>query len=149
MDKVTKDEDITTIIDPTRYSFNILLRVKAQVFRFLNNLRLKNPFRDLWNRDPLNPEELQRAEEVWIRTFQRKFFLIELDYRQSWRPALVSQLDLFLDKNGIIRSKGRFQNSTMAEAAKYPVLFPKNSSLARLIITSIQEQVFHYGTEST
>jgi hypothetical protein len=37
----------------------------------------------------------------------------------------------------------------MAESAKYPVLIPKDSSLVRLIITSIHEQIFHYGAEST
>ena len=37
----------------------------------------------------------------------------------------------------------------MTESAKNPVLIPKYSSLARLIITKVHEQVFHYGTEST
>ena len=98
-------------------------------------------------------EEVKRAEKIWIRAFQKQYFPTELEYLQSqkksWRPALFSQVDLFLDSHGVIKSKGRFRNSTMANSAKNPGLIPKNSSLARLIITVVHEQVFHYGTEST
>ncbi|XP_057377948.1 uncharacterized protein LOC130699911 [Daphnia carinata] len=37
----------------------------------------------------------------------------------------------------------------MVDSAKYPALIPKTSSRARLIITSIHQKMFHYGTEST
>lgn len=37
----------------------------------------------------------------------------------------------------------------MAESAKYPVLIPKHSDLARLIITYVHERVVHYRTETT
>ena len=131
----------------------MLMRVTAQVFRLSSNFRLKDRSRDSWNRKPLKSEELQRAENIWIRAFQEKYFPIELDYLQSqkkaWRPALVSQLDLFLDSDRIIRCKGRLQNAVMSESAKHPVLITKYSSLARIIITKVHEQVFHYGTEST
>ena len=152
-DPVVKEEDILSVIDPAKYSFDMLLRVTAQVFRLASNFRLKSSSRDLWNREPLNSEELQRAENVWIRAFQKRYFPTELAYltskKKSWRPALVSQLDLFLDTDRIIRCKGRLQNSTMSESAKYPALIPKHSDLSRLIITDVHERVFHYGAEIT
>jgi hypothetical protein len=96
---------------------------------------------------------LQRAENIWILAFQEKYFPTKLDYlksqKKAWRPALVSQLDLFLDTERIIRCKGRLQNATMTESAKHTVLIPKYFSLALLIITKIHKQVFHYGTETT
>lgn len=150
---IVPEEDIFQVIEPNKYSWEMLLRVTARVFRLLANLRLKDPNRNLWNRQPLKTSELQEAEDVWIRAFQKKHLLKELDYlkakKKSWRPALVSQLDLFLDTKGIIRSKGRLQNAAMVESAKHPVLIPKDSLLARLIITSVHERIFHYGVEST
>jgi hypothetical protein len=49
----------------------------------------------------------------------------------------------------MIRCKGRLQNSTMAESAKYPVFIPKHSDLERLIITDVHERVVHYRTKTT
>jgi hypothetical protein len=37
----------------------------------------------------------------------------------------------------------------MNDSAKHPALIPKNSTIAKLIIISVHEQVFHYGAEST
>ncbi len=132
------------------YSWPTLLRVTGQVFRLLSNRKLKDPSRESWNRQPLSAEELQKAEDIWIRIYQSKYFSKELLYFQSkkkaWRPAMVSHLDLFLDIDGIIRSKRRLQNATMDDSAKHPVLIPKNSTIAKLIITSVHEQVAHYGT---
>ena len=65
----------------------MLMRVTAQVFRFSSNFRLKDRSRDSWNREPLKSEELQRAENIWIRAFQEKYFPIELDYLQSQKKA--------------------------------------------------------------
>ncbi len=96
-DPVVKEEDIFSVIDPSKYSFDMLLRVTAQVFCLASNFRLKRSSRDLWNRKPLNSEELQRAEKILIRAFQKRNFPTELAYlnskKKSWRPALVSQLD--------------------------------------------------------
>jgi hypothetical protein len=52
-----------------------------------------------------------------------------------------------LDTDGIIRSKGRLQNATMSDSAK--VLFPKNTTNAIIILTSVHETIFHCGVEST
>jgi hypothetical protein len=67
------------------------------------------------------------------------------------KTSFVSHVDLFLDNDGIIRSKGRLQNATMEDSAQHPVLvlIPKKSTIAKLIITSCHEQIFHYGDKST
>ena len=78
---------------------------------------------------------------------------VELRYLQakkkSWRPALVSQLDLFLDPQGVIRCGGRYANANMTEAAKHPLLIPKNSHLAKLIIRAVHERIFHLRVDQT
>lgn len=151
--EVQPESGIATIIDPTKFRWLSLRRTTAQIFRLLENLRLKDPTRESWNRQSLTARELQAAENVWIRYFQEKYFEKELQYLQSdkkvWRPSLVSQLDLYLDESRIIRSRGRLQNANMPESAKFPILIPKYSVLAKLIIQSVQEHIFHFGVDST
>ena len=103
---------------------------------------------------------MQRAENIWILAFQEKYFPTELDYLKSKRGEKRGDLHWF--PNSIYSwiqnessaakaaSKEQLQNATMTESAKHPVLIPKYlSHLARLIITKIHKQVFHYGTETT
>jgi hypothetical protein len=151
--KEVAEKEIGNVIDPSTYSWEMLLRITAQIHRLLTNIKKKDRTRQSWNRQALNAVELQNAETIWIRLFQRKHLRDELDYLESkkmaWRPALVSQLDLFLDEKGIIRSKGRLENAAMSEKAKHPILIPKNSVLAQLIIKSVHGRIFHYGIDST
>ncbi|XP_046632893.1 uncharacterized protein LOC124312397 [Daphnia pulicaria] len=151
--KKEDEEEIGNIIDPSIYSWEMLLRTTGQIYRLLSNLKRKDASRKSWNLQLLNALELQDAENVWIRFFQRKHLAEELKYlqgkKEAWRPSLVSQLDLFLDGSGIIRCKGRLQNAGISESAKHPVLIPKKTVLARLIITSVHQRIAHYGVDST
>lgn len=103
----------------------MLLQVTAVVVRFRKLLRTK------WKRKrqsqdeaaaatvPSTPEstvvqQLLTAELLWIRSEQSKFLLIELAYlrkARGVRPTLVSQCDLFLDKDGIVRCGGHLRFS--------------------------------------
>ena len=56
----------------------MLMLVTAQVFCLSSNFRLKDRSRDSWNREPLKSEELQRAENIWIRAFQEKYFFYRI-----------------------------------------------------------------------
>jgi|688.fasta_scaffold780607_1 hypothetical protein len=84
-------QEIDTLINPPRYSRDILQRINAIIYRLLSNLKKKDAPRQSWNRQALNALDLQNAENIWIRLFQMKFLLDELNYLQSkkkaWRPA--------------------------------------------------------------
>jgi len=60
-------------------------------------------------------------------------------------PTLVSQLNLFLDDNGIIRVKNKFKNLDAPFAVKYPVLLDKSSPMTRCIITDFHVKYKHAG----
>lgn len=151
--KEDAEEEIGNVIDPSIYSWEMLLRITGQIYRLLSNLKKKDVSRKSWNLQPLNALELQDAENVWIRFFQHKHLAEEFKYlqgkKEAWRPSLVSQLDLFLVGSGIIRCKGRLQNAGISESAKHPVLIPKNTVLARLLITSVHQRIAHYGVDYT
>ena len=54
-------------------------------------------------------------------------------------------MDPYTDGNGLLRVGGRLNHSTMDESVKHPLLIPKGSILARLIIKWCHEKVPHSG----
>ena len=131
----------------------MLVRTTAVILRVCDNWKKRDPSQLTWNRLPLSAPELLEAELLWIRAFQRKHLVEELRYlktkKKCWRPSLVSQLDLFLDSTDIVRCGGRFGNANMTYSAKHPILIPKNSVLAKLLITDTHERIFHLGIDAT
>ena len=145
--------DIFSIIDPSRYRWSMLVRTTAVILRVCDNWKKRDPSQLTWNRLPLSTPELLEVELLWIRAFQRNHLVEELRYlktkKKCWRPSLVFQLDLFLDSTDIVRCGGRFGNANMTYSAKHPILIPKNSVLAKLLITDTHERIFHLGIDAT
>ena len=61
----------------------------------------------------------------------------------------ISQLDSFLDKNGILRVGGRLKKSNFDINQKFPILLPKNSQVTSLIICWFHNLVEHRGRHIT
>ena len=92
------------------------------------------------------------AELTWIRAEQATFLATELKFlrdKTGARPHLVSQLDLYLDKDAIIRCNGRLRFSHLNEETKHPIFIPKQPHLASLIIQCYHERRFHTGPGNT
>ena len=65
-------------------------------------------------------------------------------------PTLVSNLNLFLDSNGILRSKGRISKCLYFNYDVYnPVLLPKGNKFTSLFIKHCHAKVQHMGTGTT
>ena len=62
---------------------------------------------------------------------------------------LQKQLNLFLDKEGIIRYQGHIDNSTVSEGSKTPILMPTRHHFTELLIMHGHNQVFHDGIRKT
>jgi len=52
----------------------------------------------------------------------------------SVQSKALARLCPFLDSNGIVRVSGRMQNSNWSERRNHPMLIPKQSHLAVLVI---------------
>ena len=73
-----------------------------------------------------------------------------LSYSQKGRrPALVSQLDIVLDQDSLIRCRGRLQDANLPIDARNPILLPSNTQITRLIIRHHHDRSFHSGVSST
>ena len=86
---------------------------------------------------------------------QEEEFPLELGYLKDPKsavdtPNLVSQFNLFLDKHGIIRSKGRIaKNIDLKYHVVNPILMPKHHHLTKLVIYFAHCQTMHMGLQAT
>ena len=88
-----------------------------------------------------------------LKLEQRKFFPEVFDYfsrRNCTRdsiPNLVAQLNLFLDKEGLLRVGGKMTRAKATEVY-FPVLIPKKSHVTNLIVSAAHEKLRHGGVYS-
>ncbi|XP_045023635.1 uncharacterized protein LOC123468017 [Daphnia magna] len=146
------DGGIGKILDISRYKFSYLIRVTAIVRRFVGNIKLKDKSRASWKLGYITVSELQEAEKVWLLAVQKSYFTEEINYCVKptvKRPALVSQLDLFIGQDGLLRCNGRLSNSQLKKDAKHPILLPKNSTFSTLVIAAHHALMMHGGVKLT
>ena len=141
-------------IDCERYStLTKLLRVTAYVLRFIRRLR-KHVCDNTESREGgsefLTSAEISEAETMWVLYIQRKHFQEVFTAIENKKTNnLQRQLGLYRDEKGILRCKGRLENADLSEAARHPILLPKNDRLTRLTIETVHKQKFHCGTSQT
>lgn len=128
------------IVDANRYSsYKKLLRITAYVLRFVR----RSTERSL----ELNAEEIRSAEELWIKSIQNQSFSEKVCHLMSTRkspvPVFVRQFDLYLDDKGIVRCKGRIQNSSLNQEVKTPMLLPSKHHIVDLIIRKTHDRMLH------
>ena len=120
-------------------SLDRLLSVTALVLKFCQRLQSK-----------VQPEaaassydENSKAEELWILESQK--FMVSNKNFKHWGK----QFDLFQDKNGIWRCRGRIQNAAIPYSTKHPILLPKDHHLTTLFVRKAHERVLHNGVRET
>ena len=133
-------------IDVHRYStFSALVRVTAVCARFVSRLRKKKT-----PTGPLTADELKNAENMWLRLAQHEHHSDVYQALTSDRPhSLISQLNLFIDEDGLIRCRGRLQNASLCYESKYPVLVPRKHPLTVLLVQSCHQKVMYGGVSHT
>ena len=125
------------IIDVNRYSsWKKLLRVTAYVQRFIRRSR-KDKSLELCAEEVRSAEEL--PDEIWHLVTARKLP----------EPPLVRQFNLYLDDSGLMRCRGRIQNSLLNQEAKTPILLPSKHHGVELIIKDTHNRVLHSGVNTT
>ena len=86
------------------------------------------------------------AQKFLILTDQQKHFPDVCEYFSRGLntvkniPDIVSQMNLFVDQDGIFRVKSKFKNQKI-----YPILLSRDSHLTKLIIIDIHHKLAHSG----
>ena len=124
-------------------SMTRLLRVTVLVQKFISKLKKHRI-------GLIEASEIESAESRWIRYIQNKHFgdIFE-SIRSNRTNNLKNQLDLYLDEHGLLRCGGRLENADISEAARHPLLLPKNDKFTDLIIESYHKKAMHVGVAQT
>ena len=135
------------VVDIARFSsYDKLLRVTTFVFKFLQSKvpRFNDKFENL---DPSK----YLIKLMQSQCFDREItFLNNSSHNSKDIPKLITSLNLFLDEDAILRSKGRIdKNLTLDKSVVNPIILGKNHILTKLLIHFYHEKASHMGTGTT
>ena len=131
--------NIQEVISIDRYSnYGRIFRIAAYVLRFNEHCRNK----DSRKVDELTAAEISKAEKIFILQAKATF-------EGQYLDKITRQLGVFKDKDGLLRCKGRLNNSSLDPAARNPILITRNHSLPNFIVMRSHENVLHNGVKET
>ena len=142
-------------MDSGRYSSLLrMLRVTAWCLRFISRLKLKGSgqnYKEMPNIGrELQADEISDVERLWVERVQTKHFRDVLTaIHENRKNSTQSQLGIFEDSDGLLRCKGRLENSCLTESAKYPILLPSDDRFTELLIEKIHKEILHSGVSQT
>lgn len=98
---------------------------------------------------PLSVQELQRAQEVWVKYAQQQCFSNEIKNLNIGKTIIrgpLKHLSPFMD-NGILRVGGRLEHSKESFSRKNPAVLPCKHHVTELIFHSYHLQLLHMGPQ--
>lgn len=134
-----------------RYStFKRLRRMTAWLLRLHNNCRTTKEFRRF---GPLTVAELDNALFHLVRLIQKECFYKELKSLKCHEPvhskSVLASVTPFLDRNQIMRVRGRLQNALLSYDEKHPIILPKHHPFTKLLINHAHHATEHGGIQLT
>ena len=131
-----------------KMDFTRIRNITALCYKFID--------KHVLNKERQESELNLEATKYWVRQAQKTDlqneyeFLTETNNKTGVIPSLITDLNLYMDKEGIIRCRGRLNKSNLTYNAKHPILLPRNSHLTNLIIRNIHDdKVYHMGVTNT
>ncbi|XP_067934975.1 uncharacterized protein [Watersipora subatra] len=99
-------------------------------------------------------KDTDKAQQSILKLVQHEHFSAEIDRLESNqeinKSSSLIKLSPFLDDKGILRIGGRLHESTVLSfEEKHPIIIPKSSHLATLIIDHCHKLAAHQGREHT
>lgn len=116
--------------------------------RYSQSRSCQSAQREVHSTRRVNLTEIKMAETEIIRQTQRLHYKELYKSGGSHPPSNINRLirlDPFIDENGLLRVGGRIKYSDFPGHLKHPIIVPKFSELARLIISHCHATVKHQG----
>ena len=137
----------TPVIDINRYSsYTQLVRVAAGVFRVVTRL-------NLFSSTPLSVLELSQAKTWLIKQAQAQMFPNTIKTLRKKNPLPLSDplqsLNVFLDKDGLLRVGGRLLQSMKDYESRHPLILHGKHHVSTMIIQSEHKRLCHAGPKLT
>lgn len=125
------------------------LRIIAWIKRFIYNVKNKKNRRI----GTLTSEELQIAENFWIKKTQEDHFKEELEALKNGNEitsySKLKNFTVVLDENNVVRLKSRLQYADISYDTACPILLPDRCHFTDLLIRSSHERLGHAGVSDT
>lgn len=116
-------------------------------------LRWKNRKTNSYMSHVIEPNELNSALEIWIKTVQTETYTDEITCLQTKKPIkLLSNLAKVcpqLDQDQLLRVGGRIQATNLSLNQKHPFILPSSRHLTWLIIDEAHQRTLHSGVQGT
>ncbi len=97
----------------------------------------------------LSVEDLSRAEQAIVSHVQQQHFKTDIESLQEKgsvkTSSRISNLDPFLDVDGISKVGGRLSKLAMPVTQQYPTILSKDSHVVKLIMRHIHKNTGHCG----
>ena len=129
-------------------SWRRLVRVNAYTLRLIWNLRAQHHNKTHPEENhmkpkegPLSPQELQKAEDHWIRESQRSI-------SDRLRKGEFKKFSPYTDSDGIVRVGGRVDKALVSYETRHPALLPREHWIS-LLITHYVHQCGHTAVATT
>lgn len=119
-------------------SISKLIRVAALLLKFIKRVR-----RSPGTCPDIAVDEVNAAKTLWYKHVQTK-----LEEREKC-SSTDEQLGVFKDEDGVLRCRGRIQNSSLPYSAKCPILLPRKQHFTKLVIRQCHENENHNGVGET
>lgn len=128
-------------------NLNTLCHVTAYCLRWLPR---NKAFR---NQEILTIKEIENAKITLCRLVQQQHYPAEI-HALSKQKALPNRSPLlslvpYLDKNQLLRIRGRLERSLLSDQAKHPIILPASGHFIILIIRAAHDKALHGGVEVT
>ena len=96
-------------------------------------------------------KSLSLPECIIVRRVQQTAFQDDYlhlkEHKEVKKNSSLSQLTPFLDCEGIVRIRGRIENSDLPDSMKTPILLPKSHRITHLIIEDCHRSLGHVGVK--
>ena len=147
---------VSTVIKCEDFSsFHKLLARTVLYLRFVY-WAAKKFSRDPGDRFDFTVSELYaQARLLWVKSVQSDSYYEEIRFctnnpvkipsGMKVPTSLLKQLHLFLDAQGVLRTKTRLQEAVVDESVKNPILLSKDHYVTRLLIVATHERLLHAG----
>ncbi|GBM61493.1 hypothetical protein AVEN_163883-1 [Araneus ventricosus] len=143
---LSSDSDFITQILSLSNNFQKLIRILSFLFRFLYNCKTKEK-----KSGSISVEEFQHAKKYLVKTIQVNVFSAEINAlkkSESIKKTIVSNLNVFLDDDDIIRVGGRLTNSELSFDQKHPILLSRDHKLTNIIMEHFHIKNLHVGAQT-
>ena len=140
--EVTTQINVFDLVNVERFNdVNKLYRIISYVRRFITNVKRRIEDHQLTT-SILSAKEIAESRDLCITSSQQA-----VDSEKNFKQ-LKRDLGLYHDEKGVLRCRGRLNNSDLTFNSKFPIFLPK-SKFAELIVMDVHRKVKHNGLKET